>query len=43
VRETFENIDEVAREDGWVLLFRGREAILRIQEKQVKSMEWLDT
>ena len=29
VRETFENIDDLQREDGWVVLFRGREAILR--------------
>jgi hypothetical protein len=43
VRETFENIDEVEREDGWVVLFRGREAILRVQEEHVKSMELLDT
>ena len=29
VRETFENIDDLQREDGWVVLFRGKEAILR--------------
>jgi hypothetical protein len=39
VRETFENITEVEREDGWVVLFRGREAILRVQEAHVKEME----
>jgi hypothetical protein len=27
VRETYENIDSVEREDGWVVLFRGREAV----------------
>jgi hypothetical protein len=43
VRETFENITEVEREDGWVVLFRGPEAILRVQEAHVQSMERLDT
>jgi hypothetical protein len=42
VRETFNDIDEVEREDGWVVLFRGKEAILRVQEAQVQSMELLD-
>ena len=42
VRETFEDITEVAREDGWVVLFRGPEAILRVQEAHVQSMERLD-
>jgi hypothetical protein len=42
VRETFENIDDVQREDGWIVLFRGREAILRLQEIHVQSMERLD-
>jgi hypothetical protein len=39
VTETFENIDEVEREDGWVVLFRGSDAILRVQEAHVQSME----
>jgi hypothetical protein len=39
VRETFENIDDVQREDGWVVLFRGKEAILRVQEAHVQSLE----
>ena len=39
VRETFENIDSVEREDGWVVLFRGDEAILRVQESHVQDME----
>jgi hypothetical protein len=39
VTETFENIDEVEREDGWVVLFRGTDAILRVQEANVQSME----
>jgi hypothetical protein len=42
VRETFENIDGVEREDGWVVLFRGKEAILRVQEIHVQSLELLD-
>jgi hypothetical protein len=40
--ETYENITEVEREDGWVVLFRGPEAILRVQEAHVKEMELLD-
>jgi hypothetical protein len=43
VRETFENIDQVEREDGWVVLFRGNDAILRVQEAHVQSLEQLDT
>ena len=42
VRETFENIDDVQQEDGWIVLFRGSEAILRLQEIHVQSMERLD-
>ncbi len=42
VTETFENIDNVQREDGWVVLFRGPEAILRVQETHVQSLERLD-
>jgi hypothetical protein len=42
VRETFENIDDLEREDGWVVLFRGPEAILRVQEAHVQSLERLD-
>jgi hypothetical protein len=43
VRETYENITDVEREDGWVVLFRGKDAILRVQEAHVQSMELLDT
>jgi hypothetical protein len=39
VRETFENIDDLQREDGWVVLFRGTDAILRVQEQHVQSLE----
>jgi hypothetical protein len=39
VQETFENVDSVEREDGWVVLFRGSDAILRVQEDHVREME----
>jgi hypothetical protein len=39
VDETYHDIDSVEQEDGWVVLFRGNEAILRVQEDHVKSME----
>jgi hypothetical protein len=38
VRETFDDVD-VQREDGWVVLFRGKEAILRVKEEHVQSLE----
>ena len=40
--ETYENMTGVEREDGWVVLFRGPEAILRVQEAHVQEMELLD-
>jgi hypothetical protein len=43
VRETYEHIDDVEREDGWLVLFRGREAILRVQEDHVQLFEEVDT
>jgi hypothetical protein len=42
VTETFENVDELEREDGWIVLFRGQDAILRVQETHVQSMERVD-
>jgi hypothetical protein len=39
-RETFTDV-EVEREDGWVVLFRGKEAILRAREEHVQSLEEL--
>jgi hypothetical protein len=39
-RETFDDV-EVEREDGWVVLFRGADAILRIHEDHVQSLEEL--
>lgn len=41
VRETFTGITSVEREDGWVVLFRGKEAILRVQEPHVQELELL--
>ena len=38
VRETFKDV-EVVKEDGWVVLFRGLDAILRVQEEHVQSLE----
>src|SRR5215471_11346498 len=42
VRETYEDITEVEREDGWVVLFRGPEAIVRVQEAHVQELELLE-
>jgi hypothetical protein len=42
VNETFENITDVQREDGWVVLFRGTDAILRVQEAHVQTLEEVD-
>jgi hypothetical protein len=39
VRETFENISSIEREDGWLVLFRGNDAVLRVQEIHVQEME----
>ena len=38
VRETFEGV-EIVEEDGWTVLFRGKEAILRVQDAHVRSLE----
>jgi len=38
VRERYEDV-EVQREDGWLTLFRGKDAILRVREEHVQSME----
>jgi hypothetical protein len=38
VNETFADV-EVQREDGWVVLFRGTEAILRLREEHVQSLD----
>ena len=41
VRETFENITSIEHEDGWLVLFRGNDAILRVQEAHVQEMEFV--
>jgi hypothetical protein len=38
VRETYEGV-EVVKEDGWVVLFRGKDAVLRAREEHVQSLE----
>lgn len=38
VRETFRDV-VVEREDGWTVLFRGRDAILRVRDEHVQSLE----
>jgi hypothetical protein len=38
IRETFTDV-QVQREDGWVVLFRGKEAILRMREEHVQSLD----
>ena len=38
VQETFDDV-EVEREDGWIVLFRGSDAILRVQEDHVQSLD----
>ena len=39
VRERLDGIDLVEREDGWVVLFRGKDAVLRVQEEHVQSLD----
>jgi hypothetical protein len=41
VRETFNDV-EMQREDGWLVLFRDNDAILRVREEHVQSLEELD-
>jgi hypothetical protein len=41
VRETYNDV-ELQREDGWLVVFRGKEAILRAREEHVQSVELLD-
>jgi hypothetical protein len=42
VSETYDEIDSVEREDGWIVLFRGEDSILRVQETHVQSFDRLD-
>jgi hypothetical protein len=41
VRETFNDV-ELQREDGWLVIFRDKDAILRVREEHVQSVEALD-
>jgi hypothetical protein len=38
VNETFTDV-EVVREDGWTVLFRGPDAILRVKDEHVQSLD----
>jgi hypothetical protein len=38
VRETLENVT-IEREDGWTVFFRGADAILRVQDAHIQSLE----
>jgi hypothetical protein len=38
VTETYENV-EIEREDGWVVVFRDKDAILRVREEHVRSLD----
>jgi hypothetical protein len=38
VSETFADV-EVVREDGWTVLFRGPDAILRVKDEHVQSLD----
>jgi hypothetical protein len=39
VDETLDGITSIESEDGWIVLFRGNDAILRVQEDHVQSLE----
>lgn len=41
VRETFHDV-VLEREDGWTVLFRGPEAILRLRDEHIRSVEPVD-
>jgi hypothetical protein len=38
-QETLADITSVESEDGWIVLFRGNDAILRVQESHVQALE----
>jgi hypothetical protein len=38
VRETFHDV-VIEREDGWTVLFRGNDAILRVRDEHIQSLE----
>jgi hypothetical protein len=41
VNETFDDV-EIQREDGWVVVFRGSDAILRVQDDHVQSLDLVE-
>ena len=41
VCQTFHDV-VLEREDGWTVLFRGKEAILRLRDEHIQSLEHLD-
>ena len=41
VRETYEDVD-VEHEDGWIVLYRGDDAILRVQETHVQQLDLVE-
>jgi hypothetical protein len=41
IRETYHDV-ELQREDGWLVIFRDNDAILRAREEHVQSVETLD-
>jgi hypothetical protein len=41
VRETYEGV-ELIKEDGWIALYRDGDAILRVREEHVQSLEAIE-
>jgi len=41
VRETYNDV-ELEHEDGWHVFFRGKNAILRVRDEHVQSIEQVD-
>jgi hypothetical protein len=41
VRETYNDV-EVTTEDGWIVLFRDGDAILRVREEHVQALEIIE-
>jgi hypothetical protein len=41
VRETYKDV-ELTKEDGWIVLLRGGDAILRAREEHVQSLEAIE-
>jgi hypothetical protein len=33
---------DLEREDGWTVLFRGKEAILRVRDEHIQSLDLVD-